>query len=263
MHIFNRLFVVLFALAALNVMPGCVKYKQIITLMPDGSGKVNITMGVDKRLLSEFGNPTDPFALVKPFSPDRVKKDARGVSAFTKAKFYSDDGYHYTSYDAYFEDINQLHLMMNDTTEDGGRTEGLAYTKLGGFKYVRDGDTAKLIRTKGPVLSIGKAVSKPQKEDADEMIQRFKGIDISERYVMPGTFIDQKGIVGVDNTAILRVTLDDVLEETGPMQVFKNKDTFTIEINDITLDDEAVRAFREEMAAAVKAAEQEKEKSHK
>lgn len=253
MIVIYRLFVALLLLVAFALLPGCFKYKQTVTLMPDGSGKIDISMQMSPRIIAELPHPQEPFLW---FKPERVKKNAKGIAAFTEPKFDENDGYQTMSYTVYFEDINKVFLAMNDETDDGGQTTGLAYTQVPDFNYVREGDTATLTCRKGVFLGLIENYDKPERDEIDWKRKEFKGLDITERYILPGTFVDQKGVLGVDNTATLRMTLEDVINGTGSVNAFKDKDTVIFEISDITVTDEAVSAFRRELEAAVKAAEE-------
>lgn len=258
MHILLRLCVPLLLVVFFAVLPGCLKYTQTVTLMPDGSGKIDITMQMSPRMMAELPHPQQPFLW---FKPERVKKYAKGIAAFTEPTFGGEDGYQTMAYTVYFEDINKVFLPMNDETEDGGRTAGLAYTRVPDFKFVREGDTATLTCREGVFLSLAADYDKPEGKEVGSMRKEFKGVDITERYILPGTFADQKGVLGVDNTATLRITLEDIINDTGSLNAFKGKDAVIFEIGDITVTDDAVRAFRKEIAAAVKAAEEKAEQA--
>jgi len=241
-------------LATTLYLPGCIKYKQVVSLMPDGSGKIELTWGLSKQMTEMAkANGEDPFENLK---PEKFKSQAKGVAAFSKPERSSKDGYEYLTYNVYFEDINKLTLDMNQSKENAdGSVESLDFGKPANYRYEREGETATLTIEQGVVMSMASEYEAPPAAEREQMRQLLAGFEINESVVLPGTFADVPGAQGVDNTIILRVTLDEVLDGSGPLEAFKDKQKMVIKINDITVTDEQVAAFKKEMQAAVKASE--------
>lgn len=249
---FNAL-LTLVLLALIAATPGCIKYKQALTLMPDGSGKVDITWAMSDQLVEMAKQQNeDPF---EKLSPDNFKGQAKGIAAFTEPKREKKDGYSYLTYTAYFQDINAVSVNMNQKEENAdGSTSSMDFGDPAKYTYQRDGDTATLTIENGVVMSMVSDYEPTPEEQKAQMRQMMVGFEISEQITLPGTFKDVEGVTGVDNSAILRVTLDDALDGTGPLKDLKDVEKLTFTITDITVDDAAVAAFKKEMQAAVEAA---------
>ena len=242
----------LLLLVLVVAMPGCIKYKQALTLMPDGSGKVEITWGMSAQLVAMAKQEgEDPF---EKLSPEGMKEQVKGIAAFTKPKRKDKDGYSYISYTAYFEDINAVKLDMNQSKEDGeGGSTSMDFGEAAKYTYKRNGDTATFTIEKGVVLSMI-AEAEPTPEDQKGQIKAMMtGFEVSEQFTLPGTFKDIKGVTGVDNTAMLKITLDDMVDGTGVLKDLKGTEKLTFTIDDITVGDEAVAAFKKEMKQAIAA----------
>ena len=75
-----------FALACLLTLSasltGCVKFKQTTTVMPDGSGKIHLSVGMSDQMLAmaqqQGENPFDEM------SPLKLDEDSKGIVAVTK-----------------------------------------------------------------------------------------------------------------------------------------------------------------------------------
>ena len=83
----------------------------------------------------------------------------------------------------------------------------------------------------------------------------MEGFDLVEQYIMPGTLADSKILQIIDNTAVLHINRNDVIDGTGAIKDTKNNDKIKVVIEDITLSDKEIREFVKELDAAIKAAE--------
>lgn len=238
---------VLTLLVVLALTPGCIKFKQVVTVMPDGSGKIEMRIGLSQQLIElakEQGE--DPF---KEMVPEAMAEKAQGIVAYTEPKRETQGNFSYISFSMYFPDINKVKL---GEMGDGEPAE---------FTYTREGDTAKLTIKNGTLLSMLKDYEPSNEPEKAQLKQAMAGLAFSEHYVLPGTFKDVPGVAGVDNTAKLDLSLDNLLEGTGPIKELKGKDTLTFEVTDVTVTDDQIAAFRKEMDEAAKAWEAKKKQA--
>ena len=98
------LFVLLAATAPLAPLEGCFSVDNRLTLMPDGSGKIDLSLSakVDKQ------DPTDLLAF---------GKYIEGIVALTPAVDEFKDGWKYSRFTAYFEDINKVRSSACEGTK--------------------------------------------------------------------------------------------------------------------------------------------------
>ena len=254
----NHLTLLIVLLVSLAFLPGCIKYKQVVTLMPDGSGKIDFSWGMRNEFVQMAeAHKQDVFAQLK---PDNYEHQCKGIVAFTKPKQVKQDGFTYLTYTAYFTDINEVTVNINEEeVADDGATNKMDFGVPAKYTYKRDGDTATLTIMHGIALSVVSGpneIPAPAEQDKAQMRLEMAGFDVSEQYIMPGTLADSPGVQIIDNKVVLQISLDDVIDSTGPIKALKDKEKITIKIKDITLGDEAVKAFKKELTAAVKAAEE-------
>lgn len=230
-------------LALVSMTTGCVKFKQITHVMPDGSGKVVLDIGLSDQLMQmarEQGE--DPF---KELSPEKIAESSKGFAAFTQSKQTKKDGYTYVTFTAYFKDINKI--VLQGPEDAGGDSPPPSYT------FERDGKSATLTAKNTMILSAVRD-HEPIPEDQKQFVAgMMAGMQFSEQYVLPGAADDIDGVTYVDNTAKIEMDADDALNGTGPIQDFKGKDKLVFKIREVTEDDAALKAFKQEMAEAIKA----------
>lgn len=233
--------------ACCTAMTGCIKFKQVMTLMPDGSGKIQMRIGLSEQLVAmakEQGE--DPF---KEFTPGDVGEGVEGIVAFTQPKKEKQGNYTYMTIDMYFRDVNKVKM------------EAMGEGKPPEFTYKREGDTATLTVKNGTMLSMIADHEPTAGEEKAQMRAMMTGLEFSEHFVLPGMFKDIDGVAAVDNTAKIDVTLDNLLDGTGPIKELKGKDELTFSVTDITVSDEEVQAFQKELEDAVKAWEKMKKEA--
>ncbi len=86
----TRSIVLLCAVVAVTALSGCIKFKQIVLIMPDGSGRMDLTMGVNQVLMQQQGgeNAEDPTEI----DLLELGEDSEGLVAFTKPKRTVENG---------------------------------------------------------------------------------------------------------------------------------------------------------------------------
>lgn len=220
-------------------LTGCVKFKQTMTLMPDGSGKFDLVIGLSEQLVQmakqQGENPFDEM------DPKNLDEDSTGIVAFTKPTQKKEGGYTYLSFSAYFKDINEVEL--------GGPEEG---EEAATFTYTRDGESATLTAEDTMVLSAVKNHEPVSAEEKQFAAAMMAGMLFSEAYVLPGGFEDIKGVKAEGSTATIEMTQDHMLDGTGPIKELKGVEKLVFKISGIKEDGDAMKAFKAEMEAAIK-----------
>ena len=220
-------------------LTGCVKFKQVLTVMPDGSGKIDLTIGLSDQMMAmaqQGGeNPFDEM------NPAELSKDSKGIVAFTKPTQKKEGGFTYMSFSAYFEDINEVELGTPDEGEEPAK-----------FTYERDGKTATLTVEDSMMLSAAGEHEPIAEEEKQFVAAMMAGMSFKEIYTLPGTFEDIKGVTGTDNVATIEMTQDHMLNGTGPIKEFKDVDKLVFKITEVKEDADAAKAFKEELEAAKK-----------
>jgi len=96
---------VLLLMVLIAGLPGCVKFKQVVTVFPDGSGKMHMSMAINEQMLTMAGDE-DPFADFSIY--ELADQEALGWSAFSEPRVYSADGFKTVEFTGYFLDINAV-----------------------------------------------------------------------------------------------------------------------------------------------------------
>lgn len=234
-----RHFVLASALMLATSLTGCVKFKQTMTLMPNGAGKIEMNIGMSEQLIQMAKQQGEnPF---KDMDPLKLNDDSKGIVAFTKPTQKTEGGYTYLTFSAYFEDINAVELGSPEDGEDPLT-----------FSYIREGKTATLTVEDSMLLSAVENHEPMADEEKAFAAQMLAGMLFSESYVLPGAFEDIKGVDAKDNIATLEMDSNDMLNSTGPIKDLKGVEKLVFKITEVKEDDAAAKAFKAEMEAAIK-----------
>ena len=220
-------------------LTGCIKFKQTTTVMPDGSGKFDISFGISDQMMQVAQQQgEDPFAEM---DPKEMSENAKGIVAFTEPVKEKKGGYTYMSFSAYFEDINEVELSGPDDEGDPPK-----------YTYKRDGGAATLTVENSMIFAIVSEHEPMAPEEKAFAAQMLAGMSFNEEYVLPGAFEDIKGVKSADNTASIELGANDMLDGTGPIKDLKDAEELVFKIGEVKEDDAALKAFKEELEAAKK-----------
>ena len=230
-------------LAATLALGDCVKFRQVITVLPDGSGKIEFRMGLSEQVLAlAQQDGDDPF---EEMNPETLAEAARGIVAFSEPVIEEAGGYTYTTFNAYFEDINDVELVQMG---DGEPAE---------YVFQRDGDEASLVVTGGLILSMIAEYEPSDPNEADQIRALMAGMSIEEHYVLPGTVGGLQGVEVDGSTVPLVITIDDLVDGKGLIETLEGTEALWIEVDGVDgFDAAAIEAFRAEMEAAIEAWEE-------
>ncbi|MGB1126074.1 MAG: hypothetical protein ACPG4Q_12780 [Phycisphaeraceae bacterium] len=220
-------------------LTGCVKFKQGLTVMPDGSGKIDMSIGLSDQMMQMAKQQGEsPF---DEMDPKTLAKDSKGIVAFSKPVQKKEGGYTYMTFSAYFEDINEVELGSPDEDQQPAK-----------FVYKRDGKTASLTVEESMILSAVADHEPLGEEEKQFAAAMLSGMLFTETYTLPGSFEDIKGVAGTDNVAKIEMTSDHMLNSTGPIKDLKGVEKLTFKISEVKEDAKAAKAFKEELEAAKK-----------
>lgn len=272
-------------LLAVPLAGGCFKQKQHCTVMPDGSGKATITFGMKKDMVTmmesmgkqmgemggEGGGP-DVASMFNP-TPEDLLKSAEGCVAFSEPKREEKDGFVTVSYTCWAEDLNKL-KVYEPAGADGPGAAAAEGEEAGPRKvaaamvFKKDGDGYSLEwKTEG----MGKmdegmkefsTEGKTEEEKAQaEMVKgmmkgMMEGLEVSILVDMPGQASSPDGFFATEGrTGTFRMTLDDMLDETKMKAMSERMKKLAgaspvLKSGKSEVSDDAVKAFRDEMAKA-------------
>lgn len=220
-------------------LTGCVKFKQVMTVMPDGSGKMELSIGLSDQMMAMAQQQGEsPFDEMNPLE---LSKESKGIVAFTEPKQEKKGGFTYMTFSAYFEDINEVVLGSPDEEEDPAK-----------FSYVKDGKSATLTIENSMILSAAADHEPIAEEEKQFVMAMMAGMNFTEAYKLPGSFEDIKGVTGTDNTATIEITQEHMLNGTGPIAAFKDAEKLVFKLSEVKEDAEAMKAFKAELEAAKK-----------
>ncbi len=103
---------------------GCIKSQQTLTLMPDGSGKMEISVGFNtkagQQLNGGLGGPPPGQVggglgqkMMTDLDPLKLESVGEGFVAFTKPEKLEVRGWEIITFTAYFDDINKVKMNNN------------------------------------------------------------------------------------------------------------------------------------------------------
>lgn len=236
------------AVAVGLALAGCIQFEQKLTLMTDGSGKVEYTIAVKAEGGFGPGGQEDPFE--DAMNPDEIEKQVKGIVAWTLPVFEEKEGWKRVKLTGYFEDINKVQMLEGGEVEEGNREVEFA------FELKQD--------AAGSTLTIRNPSSKQELERLKEFDKGmpepiraiFKGMKLSMEIAAPGKITEAKEFKVDGKVARLEIG-DEVI--FGAMEA---KEQATKRLRSLQgdvqvrwgpADDAAARAaaeFKKELAAA-------------
>jgi hypothetical protein len=193
---------------------GCFEIKQVITLNPDGSGKMTLDMLTAAQtgmMMSSGKGPAPDANVTARDAAAKLISDSKGVDAWTDVKYeVAKDGRIHVSGTAYFADFSKM------KTEGGGGMD-LKWTKDGKdmvLEAVMEKDEGET-KTEPPAKALSdEEVTKALQEKRDEwakqkpMVSMFMGtLKMDTTILLPGKIAEVNGFEKVDTTGV-RVLVD-------------------------------------------------------
>jgi hypothetical protein len=217
---------------------GCIKAKQNIVFMPDGSGRMDMTLGYSKAMFDQMNqgqqqkDPTD-------INISEMADQSQGIVAFTRPVREEKDGWVMVRFSAYFDDINDVKMNKNDAEDSP------VYT------FREDGTGHRVEVTKGMTTNMISEMGEEEvpAEQRQMMLMMFAGFELTESFTMPGTVADATGLPKVDGrTASVTVVDRDLVDRAKLTELGADPRVVVSEAS--TLSAGELAAFRAEMAQA-------------
>ena len=240
--ILRRIIPLIALVLSLSVAGGCLKIKQVVTVMPDGSGKIDLTFGISEEL-AELTQDTDH----KPFADLTLEKMAgedlpEGVVAITLPFHREENGYQYIHFTVYFENIAEVQGHEGDLAE-----------VFAGYSFESGDQGCTLTIEQGMILGMLSEYEQPDPDELQFMGPIFGGMELAEQYILPGAAKPVDGVAMTDNTAEIVITGENMIHRDGPIEALANTDTITLVVPEITITQAQADAFAAEMVEAIAA----------
>lgn len=264
-----------------GALGGCLKYRDHTVLLPDGSGKLTLTVGLKTAMMdlaeaaaAERGEEGGGMGIFE-MDPDRLRQDFEGFTAFTEPERKTDGDWTTLTLTGYFDDIRRVKMWSNgvdeedegDDAEDDAEDGGAERELMLAFTLQKEGEGFVLTQTSGIFDDVAE-LGEPDPEDpdlspearkaADEMARTmmksmFEGLELSSTVEMPGKVTKAEGHEPKDGRiAASTITVDD-LTETKRKEKLAARAPIRVWCGAPDVSAEQVKALRAEAAAAKKA----------
>lgn len=162
-------------------LASCIKYREVTTVFPDGSGKIEISIGGPMEEGAASGAPEDPPTI------EELARGADGIVAWSEPVTEDRDGFRFFRLTAYFDDLNQVRLYRNEEGEERRAWKTFHWE-------AREGGGYRLVVEDAMWQEAGAQESQPvPEEQRDMMRQMMRGFEWTMRIVMPGTVGEVEG----------------------------------------------------------------------
>ncbi len=198
-------FAALLTLAATLGLTGCVKFKQVLTVNPNGSGKMELNVAISEQMLAMAGPDQDPF---EDFTiEEMIDEEENGFVAFSEPEVGQENGYKTMKVTGYFEDINQVVFENGDNDDAGGDADQAQATT-----YVFADGTLTVSK---PMLAQMTADMDTEEMTDPQMMPMIapmlQGMEIKEEIHVPGA-VQEAGLMTADgNKAELTIDAQMIL----------------------------------------------------
>jgi len=172
-------------LAGLLCLSGCMKIRDELLVMPDGSGRIMFTFSIPSK--GEAGKFTE--TMLMSGDPDEITEKVRGLVAMTRPTLVEKDGVVQIRMTGYFDDLNALKFM-----DDG---EGAKAKPKQEFVFRKDGE-GTTVEMRGNLLSDeaperGRKDPEFEKQKEDIFKAMFAGFEFRHDVKLPGTLTAAEG----------------------------------------------------------------------
>lgn len=160
-------------------LSGCMKIRDELVVMPDGSGRISLTFSIAGK--TESGKFTE--SMLMSGDPDEITEKVRGLVALARPTLLEKDGVVQIRMTGYFDDINAL-KFMDDALGDKAKPRQE-------FVFRKEGESFTL-EVKGNLLYDDlpdRALQDPELQKQKEALFRamFAGFEFRHELTLPGT----------------------------------------------------------------------------
>lgn len=221
---------------------GCMKVREELLVMPDGSGRLTLVFSIRSK------GDTAKFTEAELLSgdPDEITDKVRGLAALTRPSVSEKDGVVQIRMAAYFEDVNALKFM-----DDG---EGAKAKAKQEFTFAREGE-AFTLEIRGNLL----ADDAPERGGMDPEIERqreemfkamFAGFEFRQDVRLPGKVIVADGFGSKDHRVASYVVGEKDLQKPADQKRINAAIRFRVSCGKSEVTEAEAAEFRKELEAA-------------
>jgi hypothetical protein len=234
------------SLLALLAFSGCMKVRQELLVMPDGSGRLMLTFAM------KSSGETAAFTEKELMSgdPDEITDKVHGLAAMSRPTMDKKDGMIRIRMTAYFDDINALKFM-----DDG---EGAKAKPKQEFVFVREGETCTL-EIKGNLLAdntperepLDPGIEKEMLKQREEMFKAtFAGFEFRHDVKMPGKIMVADGFQSKEDRVASYIVGEKDLQRLTDQRKINAADRFKVTCGKSDVTDREKADFRKELETA-------------
>jgi len=223
-------------------LSGCMKIRQELLVLPDGSGRLTMTFTL------KGGGDASSFTQAELMSadPDEIFQKVRGLAALTRPVLEKKDGVVRIRLTGYFDDLNALKFM-----DDG---EGDHAKPKQEFRYTREGEAAtleirgNLLAEEGPAAGARSPEFDQHREDLMKSI--FAGFEFRSEVRLPGRVTIAEGFASKQDRNVIYSVGEKDLQTLADQKKINDAVRFKVSCGKSELSPEETAAFRKELEAA-------------
>lgn len=221
---------------------GCMKIREQLLVMPDGSGRLSLTFTVQAK--RETAKITE--AMLVSGDPDEILDKVRGLAALTRPQAVEKGDVIEIRMAAYFDDVNALKFM-----DDG---EGAKAKPRQEFTFVREGETCSL-EIRGNLLAEEAPepdAKNPEAEKARaELIKAmFSGFEFRHDVTLPGKVLVAEGFGSSEGRTATYAVGEKDLQSPADQKKVNSAIRFKATCGKSEVTDSEAAQFRKELEAA-------------
>ena len=227
---------------------GCIRYQEDLVVLPDGSGRMTLSMGFNLEVLEKFKE----MGMESPEQDDQMNFDLEdmenfeGIVALTKPKSEKKDKWQTWTVTAYFEDINKVRLTEKQGEERKTklsfkfRPEGEGYVLEVDDKFAQNDDMKKM-----------EDMPEEGAEAAWEMAKQFmKGFEMTRAIKMPGPVTTSEGFAKKEGRVASNRIDESSLKNMDDMKKAMKAEKRKLVCGKSEMSDGDVSAFKKELEEA-------------
>jgi len=242
-----------FVILTLLGLSACVDIEQNVTLLPDGSGKLEFKLSIksDQPGAANFDDAANP---------DEMEKNVKGIVAWAQPVEEEKDGWKRIRLVGYFDDINKV-KFVEPAMEEGAEAKEMLSFELKktdkGFELVtKDQFSNDMTKELGGAEGGGGGDDEFAKQMKEMMKQMIKSFKMSFVSTVPGKVAESKGYTSTEGRnatlkldgQLLADVVDGKEEAKKKLESIKGERRVSWAAND--LPESEASAFKKELGAA-------------
>ena len=237
------------AIAVLIPTVGCLRYEEELVVLPDGSGKMVLSMGFNLEILEKFKEMgMDPAEQEEEMGIDiEDLENFEGVVAMTRPKGEKKGTWKTWTFIAYFEDINKVRLIEKKADDTKTTKVSFAFRKEGDGYALEIDD--KFSQNEG--LKQIEDLPEEGEEAAWEMLKGFlKGFEMQRAVRMPGPVTSNEGFSKKDGRVASNRVDESAFKGMGDLKKAMKTEKRKLVCGPSAMSEADVAAFKKELEEA-------------